>query len=126
MASDKDFADDVVSRLVPLGPVVARRMFGGFGVYLDGTMFGLIAYDSLYFRSDDQTIAFFRDAGSMPFTYDGKGKPIEMPYWRVSEQVFGDPVSLLDWAEKAIGAARRVKATKKPKKPRPRARKPIA
>ena len=124
MSSDKTLADGVVSRLVPLGPVSARRMFGGFGIYLDGAMFGLIAYDTLYFRSDERNIDVYRGAGSAPFTYNGKGKPIEMPYWRVLDDVYADPETLLEWAESALAAARRAKAKKKPQKPRPSKRTP--
>ena len=36
--------------LAPLGPVSARRMFGGVGLFHNGTMFGLIARDELFFK----------------------------------------------------------------------------
>ena len=50
---DNAFASFVIECLQPLGPVSARRMFGGHGIYLHGTMFALIAYDQLYFKVDD-------------------------------------------------------------------------
>ena len=68
MASDKAFAADVVRRLVGFGPVTTRAMFGGFGVHCDGVMFGLIAYDTLYFRVDDGNLDDYRAAGAPPFT----------------------------------------------------------
>jgi DNA transformation protein and related proteins len=41
--NDSEFASFVVECLQPLGPVSARRMFGGCGIYLHGTMFALTA-----------------------------------------------------------------------------------
>ncbi len=112
MASDRKFADEVANRLQPLGPVVARSMFGGFGIYLDGVMFGLIAYDTLYFRIDDGNIDDYRRAKAEPFSYEGRSAPIEMPYWTVPKRVWRKGEDLLAWAEKAHQAARRVKAKK--------------
>ena len=42
MAVSDEFADYVVEQLSNWGEVSARRMFGGAGLYRDGTMFGLI------------------------------------------------------------------------------------
>ena len=48
MARSSEFVDFVLESLEPLGGVSARRMFGGRGIYKDGVMFALIAYDQLY------------------------------------------------------------------------------
>jgi len=34
-----------------LGPIRARKMFGGYGIYHDGVMFGLVADDTLYLKA---------------------------------------------------------------------------
>jgi DNA transformation protein len=124
MASSKEFADEVAGRLFLLGPVAARRMFGGFGIFLDGVMFGLIGFDELFFKADDGNRADFEDAEMGPFSYQGKNGPISMSYWQVSEEVFEDAEQLSQWAEKALAAARRTKAAKKPRKPRKRHKNP--
>lgn len=118
MASDRAFADEVVGRLQPLGPVVHRSMFGGFGIYLDGVMFGLIAFDTLYFRTDDGNVEDYRRARSEPFTYEGRSAPIEMPYWKVPVRVYRSGKDFIAWADKAHQAARRVKATRRPQRRR--------
>jgi DNA transformation protein len=115
MASDHAFADEVAARLQPLGPVAHRSMFGGFGIYLDGVMFALIAYDTLYFRTDDGNVADYRNARSEPFSYEGRSAPIEMPYWKVPARVY-DGRDLIAWADKAHQAARRAKAKKRPRR----------
>ncbi|MFO7308675.1 MAG: TfoX/Sxy family protein, partial [Pseudomonadota bacterium] len=36
----------------PFRPLRVRRMFGGFGVYADGTMFGLAAGGEVHLKAD--------------------------------------------------------------------------
>ena len=118
MASNKEFADEVTGRLLPFGPAVARRMFGGFGFFLDGVMFGLVGFDKLFFKADEGNRADFEQAGMEPFSYQGRNGPINMSYWRVPDPVFEDAEQLSRWAEKALAAARRTKTANKPRKPR--------
>ena len=113
MASSPAFRDRVLSRLLAFGPVQARAMFSGYGLYMDGVMFALIARDTLYLKADAANRDDFERAGAAPFTYRGRSRPIEMSYWQVPDDVFGDPLSLADWAAKAHNAARRTKATKR-------------
>ena len=79
MASRPEFRDHVLDLLTPLGPVTAPRMFGGFGIYLDGVMFALIADDVLYLKVDDRTRPDYEAAGAAPFRPRQKGKPFTMP-----------------------------------------------
>ena len=108
-----EFARFVVESLQPLGPVSARRMFGGHGIYLHGVMFALIAYDQLYLKVDDGNRAAYEDAGLPHFTYTDKGKPIRMPYREAPPEGFDNPDILCAWARDAYAAAVR---TKKPRK----------
>jgi hypothetical protein len=55
MKADDPFPARITSLLMPLGPVRARSMFGGCGIFLDDLMFALIAWDRLYFKVDDET-----------------------------------------------------------------------
>ena len=121
MAKSSAFVDQVIGLLMPLGPVKPRSMFGGWGIYLDGTMFALIAWERLFFRVDEGTKSTFAAAGSAPFVYDGKTKPVEMPYWEAPPGTLDDPEALLPWAELAVEAARRVKAAKPLRRRKPRA-----
>ena len=103
--------------LAPLGPVAPRAMFGGWGVFLDGVMIALIARDQLYFKVDDATVARFVEAGSEPFIYAGKTKPVSMSYWRAPAGSMDDPEAILPWGELAVAAARRA-ARRRPAKRR--------
>ena len=124
MPSSPAFRDRVLGLLLPFGPAAARAMFGGYGIYLDGVMFGLIAYDTLYFKVDDRNRGDYIEAGAGPFTYEGRHRPVEMSYYRVPEPVMGDPAILAEWAGRAHQAARRSRAKKPPR--RRRAAQPVA
>jgi DNA transformation protein len=73
-------------------------MFGGFGIFMDGLMFGLIADSDLYLKVDAENQPAFKAAGSHPFTYEGKFKPVQMSCWKVTEQMVNDPKKLIEWA----------------------------
>ena len=63
------FVDSLLDLLMPLGEVRARRMFGGFGIYKDDLMFGLVASDRFYIRTDDENKQQFIDQGMEPFVF---------------------------------------------------------
>jgi DNA transformation protein len=51
-----DYLHEVFGRF---GPIHVRRMFGGYGIYHDGIMFGLVADDTLYLKADASTAKHF-------------------------------------------------------------------
>ena len=112
MKADDPFPAHVTRSLQPLGPVRARPMFGGCGIFFEDLMFALIAWDRLYFKVDGETKARFEAAGGEPFVYEGKRKPVEMSYWALPGDGLGDPAELIEWAELALAAARRARAKK--------------
>ena len=61
------FRSFVLDQLEPLGPVVAKSMFGGVGLYCDGVFFGLIALDVLYLKVDATNRGDYEAAGARPF-----------------------------------------------------------
>ena len=107
MAASEGFAELLQDLLAPLGAISIRRMFGGAGVYCNGTMFGLIDGDALYLKVDDTNRPDFQAEGLRPMVYDAKGKPIEMSYWRAPERLLDDPDEMLDWARKSIAVSLR-------------------
>ena len=119
MADKTSFVDRIVGRLLPLGPVEARRMFGGTGLFIDGRMFALIDRDRLFIKADDQTKDRFSAAGAHPFTYQREGKRIALAYWEAPADGLGSPEALVAWAQLGVEAARR-QAAKAKRKPRAR------
>lgn len=95
--------------------VVARRMFGGYGLYRQGVMFALIAQNQLYFKADEQTAQYFKTFGSEPFTYEGKGKLVKLSYWTVVPDVLEDSAELKTWMDMACAVAGKAKQKAKTK-----------
>ncbi len=84
-------------------------MFGGWGLYLDDVMFGLIAAERLYLKVDRETEARFAAAGSAPFTYHRGTKRIAMSYREAPAGTLRDPDALLPWARLGLEAAARAR-----------------
>jgi DNA transformation protein and related proteins len=99
----------------PLGPVTARKMFGGAGIYLDGVMVALWA-DELFLKADTQSQPLFQAEGLGPFIYEKDGKPYAMSYWQAPDAVYDDPDEALRWGTIALEAARRSNRAKRGKR----------
>ncbi len=91
------------------GSVQARRMFGGYGIYHDGIMFGLVADDTLYLKADDITAEHFVSRSLDQFEYDKGNKVVKMSYYLAPDEIFDDPEEATIWARRALEAASRAK-----------------
>jgi len=116
MARQDSFVEYMLELLEPLGPVRARAMFGGWGIYSGGVMFGLIAEGRLFLKVDDVTRPVFEAAGGEPFVYTGAQKPTTMSYWTAPADAQDDALALLPWPRRAVEAAQRAATQKKPAK----------
>ena len=116
------FIDHVTELLAPLGRVLARRMFGGHGLYCDGVFFGIVHDDTLYLKADDVNRAEFERAGCEIFTYSRKGQAATLNFYRAPEDAMDAPQRMLPWARKALEAALRARTKPRARTP-PRARK---
>jgi DNA transformation protein len=113
----RDYLDYLHDLFSGFAPVTTRAMFGGHGVYRDGTIIAIVIDEAIYLKVDDATRATFDAAGSQPFTYEAKGKAVPMSYWSVPEDALDSPQDFRPWAQRAWEAALRKPA------PKPRAKK---
>lgn len=114
MSKPSEYLTYLLELLSPLGQVTSRAMFGGYGIYRDGVMFALVAYETLYFKVTADNQADYEQAGSQPFTYSkSDGKVAVMSYWEVPLEVLEDQDQLLDWARQAHASALKPKAPPK-------------
>ncbi len=96
--TSQEFCDYVVYDLLAHMPgITFKRMFGGFGLYLDGVVFGIIAEGELYFKVDQTNQAKYELAGSHPFIYFNGKKDVTLSYWQVPSEILESPVELEDW-----------------------------
>ena len=113
MSGRTEFVDRALARLLPMGPVRARAMFGSWGLFLDDVMFALIAGERLYFKVDAETEARFVGAGSQAFTYARRGARVAMSYREAPAGALEATEALLPWAELGLDAARRARRRKR-------------
>lgn len=108
-----DFKDYLVGDVLGhMEGITAKRMFGGYGLYLDGFIFAIITSDvDVYFKVDDTNRAAYEAVGSEPFVYTGhkNKKPTTMPYWIVSEVVLEDRERVTQWVEDSAEITKRSK-----------------
>lgn len=100
----------------PFGAIRTRRMFGGHGVYHNDLMFGLVADDELYLKTDALNIAEFAALSLGAFEFTKDGKVMKMSYYQAPEDIYDDPDTATHWAELAYGAAVRTNNKKGKKK----------
>ena len=104
MVSD-DYLEFVLEQLVVAGEVVARKMFGGVGLYLEGLTFALIADDVLYFKVDESNRSDYEAEGMGSFQ-PFKEKKTTMPYYEVPIEVLENRDLLKEWADKSVVVAK--------------------
>jgi DNA transformation protein len=109
-----EYVEFVKEVLEPFGNVRARRMFGGYGIFHQDLMFGLIAGDVLYLKADDESAQWFSDRGLSRFQYVKNGKETKLSYYAAPEEVFDDPEEAMLWASRAYEAALRALQRKRP------------
>ncbi|WP_299862673.1 TfoX/Sxy family protein [uncultured Hoeflea sp.] len=92
-----------------LGAVTIKRMFGGKGIYHQGHILALEVDGEILLKADAQSAAQFADAGASQWVYEGKSKPVAMPYWSIPDAALDDPDEMAKWVRLAWDAALRAK-----------------
>jgi DNA transformation protein len=92
-----------------LGPITIRRMFGGKGIYCEGIILALEVDGEILLKGDAESASELEEAGARQWAYDGKGKPVKMPYWSIPEAAYDDPDEMARWVKLAFAAAHRAK-----------------
>jgi DNA transformation protein len=108
-------ADGLKALFEPFGAVVVKRMFGGSGIYAEELCFAIESGGEVFLKADAQSQASFSAAGSSPFVYNARGKPMTTSYWRLPSAAYDEPDQLIRWAALGLDAARRAAAVAKPK-----------
>jgi len=104
-AATDPFVEHARELLSSLGPVTARRMFGGWGLSVDGMNVGLIAWDTLFLKTNADTEPVWRAAGAAPFVYEARGRRMQLHYHTPPDEALESPALMLPWARLALQAA---------------------
>ena len=108
----REYVAHIVDLLQFIGPVESKSMFGGFGMFLEGLMFGPVAGNELYLKVDTQNLQDYEDLGLQAFSFEKNGRQFKMSYYQAPEEAMEDAELLSDWASNAYGAAMRAAAKK--------------
>lgn len=112
-----EFVAHCLDLLAPVGPCVARRMFGGWGISTGGMTLAIVADlgdgERLWLKADALTLARFEDAHCPRFVYLAKQKPMVLNYFGAPEDAMESPALMRAWAVLALEAAVRAQASKK-------------
>jgi DNA transformation protein and related proteins len=110
---EDEFRDYCVELLSSLrqSEIVAKKLFGGKGLSIDGKNFAIIAFDQLWLKVDDESRQAFEDAGCRIFTYTWTdGVERHLGYYTVPEEAMESAALMRPWAMLAWGAALRAAA----------------
>ena len=110
MRARHEFIDYVIELLGPFGTVSAKRMFGGWGIYLDGLMFALVAREGLWLKADEINRGEFEAARCEIFAYERGGAQATLAYYRPPVDAMEAAGALVPWARSAYAAALRANA----------------
>ncbi len=105
MKKHNEFIEYLNETFEEFGLIDARRMFGGYGIYHDGIMFGLVENNTLYLKADETTQEHFVSSGCSQFQYDRTGKTIKMSYYQAPEEIYDDRDKAALWAVRAYESA---------------------
>lgn|GEM_PF-450772 len=125
MAANRDFADYCCELLSSVGSCIAKRMFGGWGLSLDGLTFAIIADlgegEKLWLKANAQTVEQFEAEGGQRFTMtmqkkDGPAQ-VSMGYYSVPVDAMESSLAMAPWARLALGTALQAQSLKTQRKP---------
>ena len=89
MASNTDFVQYIADQCSGAGDIVAKKMFGDYGIYCNGKIFGLICDDHFYLKPTDEVRSLLRQIDMRP-PYEGA-----KPYFYIADVDDHDYLSAL-------------------------------
>lgn len=66
MASHTDIVQYIIDQCSEAGEITAKKMFGDYGIYCNGKLFGLICDDRLYVKPTEAGHALLRNVDLQP------------------------------------------------------------
>lgn len=103
-------AQHVIDLMGRFGPVRARAMFGGHGLYRDDVMFALLADGGLYLKADDTSRPDFVRRNLQAFSFTAKGRTVRLSYHEAPPEALEDEAEMARWCQLAWESALRARA----------------
>ena len=106
MASNTDFVQYIADQCAGAGEITVKKMFGDYGIYCDGIIFGLICDNCFYLKPTDAGRALLRNIDMRP------------PYDGAKDYFFIDDVDDRDYLSELVRETCKALPQPKPKKKR--------
>ena len=121
----KEYSAFLLELFAGLGAVEARRLFNFDGLFCDGTIFGIVADERVFLKTDEKTCGAFELEGSGPYTYPSPdGARIVTSYYELPARLFDEPYEAVAWARRAYEAALRSPTSQRKEGKRARSKTP--
>jgi|688.fasta_scaffold156372_4 DNA transformation protein len=116
---EDSFTAHVLDLLGPWSEVIAKRMFGGIGLFSYGRMFAIIIDDVLYLKDskDENGIPIKTDFEKEYFEYDRNGKTVNLGYFKAPEAALEESDYLIKLANDSFRSANLAKKKSASKTP---------
>jgi TfoX/Sxy family transcriptional regulator of competence genes len=105
MASEEHFVDFVMEQIRHAGEVTVKKMFGEYGIYSDGKLFGLICDNKLFIKPTNSGREFIGNVVEAP-PYEGA-----KPSFLIEDQIEDS-----DWLSELVRISLKELPAPKPKK----------
>ena len=105
MASDQNFVDFVIGQIQNAGEIQAKKMFGEYGIYANGKMFGVICDNKLFIKPTDPGRTFI-------------GNPVEAPAYPGAKPSFliEEQLEDVEWLSELVRISVEALPAPKPKR----------
>lgn len=100
-------ADELPEVFERFGRIDVRRMFGGYGLFHEDRMFGLVAGGRVYLKTDEENRPHFEEKRLEPFEYARRGEMTATSYYEAPAEIFEDRDEAARWAQLAWSAVLR-------------------
>ncbi|RYF41573.1 MAG: TfoX family protein [Comamonadaceae bacterium] len=108
-----------------VGPCLARRMFGGWGISAGGMTIALVTDlgdgETLWLKADGALRSHYEAAGSRRFTYLAKGVERSVNYYSAPGDAMESPQLMAPWARQALDCALKAQSSRTPRPRKPAA-----
>ena len=108
-AHSNGFVQYCCELLSTVGPCVARRMFGGYGIGTGGLTLAILVDlgqgEMLWLKANSDTSTAFEAVGCQRFTYLAKGKTRSIGYYSAPDAAMESAHDMAPWARLALQAA---------------------
>ena len=104
----RDYRTFVHELFAGLAPIKIRRVFNFDGLYRGDVMFGLVAHERVFLKTDEKSRKAFVNEGAGALHYCARdGADVAMSYYELPTRLYDEPDEAAEWARTAYEIASR-------------------